>query len=149
MGTTARHYVYVLGFLFNDDGDRVVLIQKAPDRGPAAVRGRMNGVGGHVKDGETPEQAMTREGLEEAGVDVEWECVGLNHGHDWTVHLFRAFSTEKYEQAHTMTDEEICFRGVPLPRAITAKGEYAEHVVTLVEALRDLRLKKIDIELSV
>lgn len=56
---------YVLGLLFSDDG--VVLIRKDH---PPRQRGRLNGIGGRVRDDESPDAAMTREFEEEAGLTV-------------------------------------------------------------------------------
>jgi 8-oxo-dGTP diphosphatase len=60
---------YVVGFVFC--GDEVLLIRKAR---PTWQAGRLNGVGGHIEAGETPEQAMVREFEEETGWRIEgWE----------------------------------------------------------------------------
>ena len=62
---------YAVGFAFSIPGDEVVLIRKLR---PAWQEGLLNGVGGHVEDGERPVDAMRREFKEEAGVWI----------HDWT-----------------------------------------------------------------
>ena len=63
--------LYVCGFMFNEDRSRVLLIKKMK---PAWQRGRINGVGGKIEPGETPEQAMVREFKEEVGIQHEdWE----------------------------------------------------------------------------
>lgn len=70
-----RHYV--LGFLFNHAKSRVVLIRK--QRGMPHLVGRLNGLGGQVQFGESVEEAMSRECLEECGLLVrpeEWRNVG-------------------------------------------------------------------------
>ncbi len=59
---------YVLGFLFNHDLSKVVLIQKTK---PAWQNGLFNGVGGKVEPGEIADQAMIREFQEETGVMTE------------------------------------------------------------------------------
>ena len=59
---------YVVGFLFDEDARRyhktghgnVVLIEK---NRPAWQAGRLNGVGGHIEIGETPDEAISREFL--------------------------------------------------------------------------------------
>jgi len=53
--------------LFLQDGDRVLLIRKK--RGHGA--GKINGPGGKIEPGETPQQSALRETLEETGVFVE------------------------------------------------------------------------------
>jgi 8-oxo-dGTP pyrophosphatase MutT (NUDIX family) len=56
---------YVLGFLF-DDEHKQVLLQKASC---PWMNGRWNGIGGHIENDETPQEAMRREANEEAGID--------------------------------------------------------------------------------
>ena len=53
--------------LFNIDGSEVLLIKK--DR--TAFKGRLNGVGGKIEDGETPEQGAYREIEEETSLKPE------------------------------------------------------------------------------
>lgn len=80
---------YVAGFLIC--GDEVLLIQKLK---PSWQRGRWNGVGGHVEDGEGAIDAMIREMKEETDIDIPIE--ELEHfctltGDDFEVVFFRAF----------------------------------------------------------
>lgn len=93
---------YVIGFLFDGQG-YVALIRK---NRPAWQRGRLNGIGGHIEQGETPEHAMTREFLEEAGCDnLNWRKFGLVHGKDYELHLFTA--KDGAAKIRSMTDEQI------------------------------------------
>lgn len=65
---------YVTGFMFSSDKKKVALITKI---NPAWQRGLINGVGGKIEYGESPEQAMSREFLEETGVSTlpeQWTC---------------------------------------------------------------------------
>ena len=86
---------YVLGFLFDADGQHVALIIKAR---PAWQRGKLNGIGGKILPGETPLRAMTREFAEETGCDEpvpwQWFCdlgdAGASGGPTWMVSCFRA-----------------------------------------------------------
>ena len=59
-----RKQLYVLGFLFTDDFSHVLLQLK---NRPAFAAGKLNGVGGKVKETEPPEYAMHREWYEETG----------------------------------------------------------------------------------
>lgn len=99
---------YVLGFLFSPDLQHVVLVRKAR---PDWQRGLLNGLGGHVKAGETPLEAMAREFQEEAGLRVDdWECVAVlggkdNAGGELDCPVFRAFGDVR--QVRTMTDEPV------------------------------------------
>ncbi len=58
---------YVVGFAFDADLKEVALIRK---KTPEWQAGLLNGLGGHVDEGETPEQAMVREFYEEGGVET-------------------------------------------------------------------------------
>ncbi|RJL47374.1 NUDIX hydrolase [Pectobacterium carotovorum] len=65
---------YVTGFMFSSDRKNVALITKI---NPAWQKGLINGVGGKIEHGETPEQAMSREFYEETGVHTspeQWTC---------------------------------------------------------------------------
>lgn len=98
---------YVAGFLFSFNRDRIVLIRKER---PAWQKGLLNGIGGHIEEGETPLQAMQREYKEEAELEVDpWREFLVLHGKDWQVHFFRAFSTElpKMGELPQLTDEVI------------------------------------------
>jgi 8-oxo-dGTP diphosphatase len=64
---------YCLGFAFSQDRKEVLLQQKDH---PAWQRGRWNGLGGHLEEGEKFVDAMAREFQEEAGIVTDpahWE----------------------------------------------------------------------------
>lgn len=69
---------YVLGFLFSRDETRVLLTRKAR---PSWQAGRLNGIGGHVRPGETFNQAMLREAREELGVHLTWRRFATVESH--------------------------------------------------------------------
>lgn len=62
---------YVVGYAFRSDYGAVALIEK---RKPAWQAGKLNGIGGKIEPGESPEAAMSREFLEEAGLLVHPQC---------------------------------------------------------------------------
>lgn len=103
---------YVVGFLFDDDGSRVVLIEK---QRPEWQRGKLNGVGGHVEEGETPLGAMVREFQEETGVLYHnWRLFVVLHGSEklyiktadsFEIHFYCAFNTPALEAVRQTTDE--------------------------------------------
>jgi 8-oxo-dGTP diphosphatase len=63
---------YVVGFMFNPAENAVLLIRK---RRPLWQEGKLNGIGGRIEEGETPEGAMRRECVEEVGI----YCDTWNH----------------------------------------------------------------------
>lgn len=80
---------YVLGFCFGASLSSVVLIRK---NRPVWQNGKLNGLGGHVEPGETPEMAMSREFRQEADCDepLDWKKFGRLWNDKWEVHLFCA-----------------------------------------------------------
>lgn len=95
----------VVGFLFSPEGRNVVLLHKK--RGPEAIVDKLNGVGGKLEPGEAPVDAMRREFLEEAGVDIaDWEQFARLEGGKWIVHVFRAFA-HSIAYVRSMTDEDV------------------------------------------
>ena len=100
---------YVVGFLFDDLPSKVVLIQK---KRPRWQSGRLNGVGGKIEPGETPEQAMVREFREEAGADTSGLWVHYSTlivPTQAKVYFFRASSTKALRETRTASDEPIVF----------------------------------------
>ena len=96
---------YVVGFAFSRDARRVLLVRK---QRPAWQRGRFNGIGGHVEEGELPLEAMRREFFEETDL--------LTSLRDWC--HFAVVLTERsrvfvfaarldLDAARTTTDERI------------------------------------------
>jgi 8-oxo-dGTP diphosphatase len=98
---------YVLGFMFRSPATSVVLIRKNK---PEWQKGLLNGVGGHVEEGETSLQAMVREFEEETGVDTkdcDWRHYATMQGKDWNCDCFRAFDFDAWDRAKTVTDERV------------------------------------------
>jgi 8-oxo-dGTP diphosphatase len=94
----------VVGFLFDPTQAVVVLVEK---QRPDWQRGRYNGVGGHVEAGETPEEAMSREFEEEAGIaGIDWTKFAVLHGEAWVVHFFTALDGRAIAP-QTKTDEKV------------------------------------------
>ena len=97
---------YVLGLMLSPDRKHVVLIRK---NRPSFLAGLLNGVGGHIEEGETPVEAMTREFNEEAGLDVPqsaWTCLGVLTGDTYEV-LFYFVLDDRFAEVRTLTDEPV------------------------------------------
>lgn len=83
---------YVCGFAFHSPGHerpRVVLIRKVK---PEWQAGRLNGVGGKMELGESPQEAMAREFFEEAGVQIpaeDWQVFSVMRFPDAEVFFLR------------------------------------------------------------
>jgi 8-oxo-dGTP diphosphatase len=78
---------YVVGFLLERSSERVLLVRK---NRPSWQYGLLNGVGGHVELGETPERAMEREWTEEIGPGAvkEWRSFATMRSHRSIIHCF-------------------------------------------------------------
>lgn len=79
---------YSLGFLFTYDYSKVALIRKIK---PDWQKGKLNGVGGKVEEGESFRRAMQREWEEEAGIPVSedgWKLIIEQHGRDYILGVF-------------------------------------------------------------
>ena len=82
-----RRTKYVVGFAFNEFETFVALILKAR---PNWQKGKFNGIGGHIEEGETPEQAMNREWMEETQADeVNWTLFCKLIGEEYEVYFYR------------------------------------------------------------
>lgn len=99
--------VYVCGFLFHMNGLNnleVALIQK---NRPVWQQGRLNGIGGHVEDGESPRAAMVREFEEEAGVRVtDWRCFLVLRHRKSLVYMFTSTAPNRLP-IYSPTDEKV------------------------------------------
>lgn len=97
---------YVVGFLFHKN--KVVLIEKTK---PDWQRGKLNGVGGKIKQGEAPVEAMRREFREETGAGVYgWRhfcTIKLSNGG----HVY-FFSAEGKRHIETTTEEPVQWVGI-------------------------------------
>lgn len=101
---------YVVGFLFSSDLDRVVLIRKSK---PTWQKGRLNGVGGKIEEGESANDAMSREFYEETGLFTSpglWGHYATMKGdplkgEDWCVYVFAMMGN--VDGVKTITDEPV------------------------------------------
>lgn len=109
---------YVLGFVFSHAMTEALLIEK---KRPLSMRGLWNGIGGAMKAGETPAEAMSREMKEETGLEIDfrgWVDFGTLYDDDSEpVHLF-AFSGDVIFNLPPVenqpTDERVMVLSLPL-----------------------------------
>lgn len=92
---------WVAGLLFNTKGE-LALVTKTRPKWQA---GKLNGPGGKINESESPVDAMRREFLEEAGVDISgWREFALLKVQDGQVHFFAAHGDYEIK---SMTDEQV------------------------------------------
>lgn len=103
---------YVCGFLFDTTLNLVVLIEKQT---PAWQKGRWNGVGGKIEDGETPIQAMTREFKEEAGMEItDWKQYCTLGDPNFEVCFFHSVvDPDQITKVRTLTAEQLGIWSIP------------------------------------
>lgn len=100
----------VVGFAFDIQQDSMVLIVKSH---PQWMAGKLNGVGGGVEAGETPNEAMAREFEEETGVPIaaeEWHLFHYEDRHDGAKLYFFAtniFGVAAFADTPKSSDEAI------------------------------------------
>jgi 8-oxo-dGTP pyrophosphatase MutT (NUDIX family) len=106
---------YVMGLAFSPGRDYVVLMRK---RRPDWQKGKLNGLGGEIREGETPHQTMVREWDEETSILTMgiWGkvCTVRGSGHPgqdpWELHVFATlFDFQGYEVNvdYGKTDEKV------------------------------------------
>jgi len=95
---------YVLGFMFNEKCTDVLLIEKLK---PDWQKGKFNGIGGKMGEGELGSSAMAREFEEETGIEYDdWNYVVTMYGDDWLVEVFTAKSDDVFSAA-SMEEEKV------------------------------------------
>jgi 8-oxo-dGTP diphosphatase len=97
---------YVCGFLFTPDQRKVVLIRKNK---PEWQKGLLNGVGGHIENGEHPLEAMIREFKEETGLNKpNWKLLCELETEDKSAHVYFYYSFSAHSvKPKSMTDEKV------------------------------------------
>src|SRR5690242_8153539 len=101
---------YVVGFALDNFG-RVALIRK---NRPDWQKGSLNGIGGHIEQGETAYAAMVREFQEETGVEIrDWSKFVVMDFPGARIHFYRVWVEDLHLLGlKTMTDEEVEIRRI-------------------------------------
>lgn len=82
---------YTLGFIFNEDLTKVLLI-KFPERGKWNDN-LLNGIGGHIENNESQLNCMIRETKEETDIHItHWKYAGVYDGSNFTNNEFKVFT---------------------------------------------------------
>jgi len=99
---------YVCGFAFGEEYSRVALVLK---NRPDFLKGKYNGIGGKIDDGENPEKAMVREFQEETGCITtldDWNYFGELSFSGGVVRFYNALlDSDSFNSIRTVEDEEI------------------------------------------
>ncbi|MCX5828739.1 MAG: NUDIX hydrolase [Deltaproteobacteria bacterium] len=100
---------YVVGFAFDHGKEHVLLIKK---NRPEWQKGRYNGIGGHIEEGERPIDAMIREFAEETGYltsEFRWhpllKIIDNSPLHPGEIFFF--YAELDIEECRSMTDETL------------------------------------------
>lgn len=132
---------YVLGFLFNDNGE-ILLIMK---NRPPFLKGMINGIGGKTEPGEETIDALIREYREETGLDVS-QATWINFANmvfeDATVECFCAHKYD-FSEYRTLTDERIFIANSLSYKVI----KHPENLPILIEMARSPLIYQRKIEL--
>ena len=93
----------VVGLIF-DNKNRVLLINKER---PEYLKGKLNGVGGKVEDGESDLNAIIRETKEETNLDIkDWVLYSQANLKDFKISFFyTTLDSEEIEKYESLTDE--------------------------------------------
>lgn len=123
---------YVLGFAFNANKSKIVLVHK---NRPKDQVGKLNGMGDGIENGETPQQAMKRECIEECGVETkesDWHYLDTLNKPFGDIVCYCAFD-DAFMNARTTTDEKILI--LDTDHFQHADTHLVEDIVPLIESV--------------
>ena len=141
---------YVVGFMFTEELRRVLLIRK---KRPTWMAGKLNGVGGHIEPGETPEHAMVREFREETGsptLEQDWTKVLNVVGNGYWLHIFRQEalalpSTAFKEEGPLAEQEQLEIHAVDHVANLARMNETVDGISWMLPLCADLEITQLPI----
>jgi len=99
---------YTVGFIFDSALEEVVLMEK---NRPDWQKGKLNGIGGRVEEGESALECMVRETEEETGLATsveDWKrFASIHESGGNVVDFFGLIHTGAKEEIQTTTDEQV------------------------------------------
>lgn len=98
---------FTLGFVFNAKKDKVLLMHK---NRPDWQRGRLNGIGGRIEEGETSIACMVREAEEETTLSTresDWHLIANHGGKAWSMDVYAHVHRGDESAVQTCTDEKV------------------------------------------
>jgi len=92
---------YVLGFIFNKYNEVLLMLRDKP----SSQAGKLNGIGGHIEEGETPYEAMYRETWEEVESEYNlwWRHAGEFYGKNWKIYVYYSTTYGRVEPKEGQT----------------------------------------------
>jgi 8-oxo-dGTP diphosphatase len=127
---------YVVGLLFK--GTLVALVEK---QRPTWQQNKLNGIGGKIEAGESPEQAMRREFSEEAGADItDWR---LFTEMSWRGAKVFFFTSHADAEIRTLTDEVVGWYDID---AVCSGSRIIPNLRWLIPLAQDAQLLTADVE---
>ena len=129
---------YVNGLAFSKDEKNVVLIRK---NRPNWMKNKLNGVGGHIELGESPEEAIRREFREETGLDIEeWTKFLVHESPNHVMHCFK--TVIDVNKVNTMTDEAV------LVVNVSDKKDFIENLLWMIPMALDKEVRLAQVEIQ-
>jgi 8-oxo-dGTP diphosphatase len=129
---------YVLGFVFNERRDKVVLVRK---KRPSFQVGKLNGFGGSIEEGEGSRQAMVREFKEESGVTTEedqWTRLGNLYPPNTIIIIYYMFNDSVFDNIRQIEDEELVWKDALALNDFQKEG--ADHIPYLIPMILEQKV---------
>ncbi len=138
---------YTLGFIFNENMDKVLLIHKLV---PAWQVGKINGLGGKMEEVEDGLSCIVREIQEESGLITEkesWEFICKMHSLDFNIDTFGYIYTGDINDAKSLEAEQIEWFDVNnLPENVISNLKWLIPLTIDKMTRKDFTFKKVDVE---